>query len=43
MIVRLNPTSGMRRLLEQANRTPLRKERLLESSRNINHRADLSH
>jgi hypothetical protein len=42
MIVGLSPTSGMRRSLEQANRTPLQKERLLESSRNIFHRAGLS-
>ena len=42
MIVGLSPKSGMRRSLEQANRTRLRKERLLESSRNIIHRAGLS-
>jgi hypothetical protein len=42
MIVRLSPTSGMRRSLEQTNRTLLWKGRLLESSRNIIRRADLS-
>jgi hypothetical protein len=42
MIVGLSPTSEMRRSQGQTNRTRLRKERLLESSRNLIHRAGLS-